>query len=63
VADSDTEGKLKSVYLQLESSPAISISSDDYTESTELDGEYDSELDPDMDMLMEDDVEALGGVD
>ena len=34
----------------------MSISSDDDSDSTESDGEYDSELDPDVDMRMEDDV-------
>jgi hypothetical protein len=41
----------------------VSISSDDDPDSTESDGEYDSELDPDVDMRMEDDVNALDGVD
>ena len=35
--------------------PALSISSDDDTDSTELDGEYDSELNPKFDVRMEDD--------
>jgi len=39
----------------------MSISSDDDTDSAELDGEYDSELD--VDMCMEDDVDAPDGVD
>jgi hypothetical protein len=34
------------------------MSSDDDTDSTKSDGEYDSELDPDVDMLMENDVDA-----
>jgi len=41
----------------------MSISSDDDTDTTELDGKYDSELHPDVDMRMEDDVDALDGVD
>ena len=41
----------------------MSISSDDDTDSTELDSEYDSELDPDVYMSMEDDVDAPDGVD
>jgi len=35
-----------------------SFSRHDDTDSTELDGEYDSEHDPDEDMRMEDDVDA-----
>ena len=63
-ADSDTKCELEWVYLETEASPTVSISSNDDTDSTEkLDGEYDSELDPDVDMRMEDDVEALDGVD
>jgi len=41
----------------------MSISSEDDTDSTESDGKYVSELDPDMDMRMEDDVDAPDGVD
>jgi hypothetical protein len=41
----------------------VSISSDDDTDFTELDGEYGSELDPDVDMRMEDDVDAPDSVD
>jgi hypothetical protein len=41
----------------------VSISSDDDTDSTESDGEYDSELDPDVVMCIEDDVDAPDGVD
>jgi hypothetical protein len=41
----------------------VSISSDDDTDSTKLDGEYHSELDPDVDMCMEDDVDAADSVD
>jgi len=62
-ADSDTEGSLEWVYLEPEALPAVSISSDDDTDSTELDGKYDSELDPDVDMRMEDDVDAPDSVD
>jgi hypothetical protein len=39
----------------------VTISSDDDTDSTELDGEYDSDLD--VDMCMEDDVDPPDGVD
>jgi len=41
----------------------MSMSSDDDTDSTESDGKYHSELDPDVDMRMEDDVDAPDGVD
>jgi hypothetical protein len=42
----------------------VSISSDADTDSTEkLDSEYDSELDPDVDMCMADDVDTPDGVD
>jgi len=41
----------------------VSISSDDNTDSTKPDGEYDSELDSDVIMRMEDDVAAPDGVD
>jgi len=44
-ADSYTEGYLELVYLEPEASPAMSIFSADDTDSTESDGEYDSELD------------------
>ena len=52
------------VYAEPEASPTVSISSDDYTDSTkESDGEYYSEHDCDVDMRMGDDVDALYGVD
>jgi len=41
----------------------VSISSDDDTDSTKLDGRYDSERDSDGDMRMQDDVDAPDGVD
>jgi hypothetical protein len=41
----------------------MSTSSDDDTDSTESDGEYHSELDAEVDMCMEDDVDAPDGVD
>jgi hypothetical protein len=41
----------------------VSISSDDDIDSTESDGKYNSELDPDVDMHMEDAVDAPDGVD
>jgi hypothetical protein len=40
----------------------MSISSDDDIDSTELEGEYDSEPDSDVDMRMEDHVDAPDGV-
>jgi hypothetical protein len=49
--------------LEPEGSPAVSFSSDDDTDSTEPDGEHESKLDPDVDMSMEDDVDAPDGVD
>jgi len=39
------------------------MSSDNYTGSTESDCEYDSELDADKDMYMQDEVAAPDGVD
>ena len=57
----DTEGKLERVYLEPEASPAVSIASDDDTDSAESDGEYDSELD--VNMCIEDHVDAPDGVD
>jgi len=57
-ADWDTEGNLVWVYLALEASPAMSISSDDDTNSTEeLDSAYDSEDDSDVHLRMADDVD------
>ena len=41
----------------------MSIFPNDDTDSTEWDGEYDTEIDLDVDMCMEDDVDALDGVD
>jgi hypothetical protein len=60
-ADLDTEGLLGQVYSDPEASLAVSISSDDDANSTESHSEYDSELL--VDMCMEDDVDALDGVD
>jgi len=51
------------VYLEPEASPAVSMSSDDVTDSTELQGEYASEHDPDVAMRIEDDVDARDSVD
>jgi len=63
-ADSDTEGELERLYLMPEASPAVSISPNDDTDSTEkLEGKYESELDPDVDMRVEDDVDAPDGID
>jgi len=61
--DSDTEGLLERVYLEPEASPALSISSDDDSDSTKLDSKYDPELNPDVGMRMEDEVDAADGVD
>jgi hypothetical protein len=41
----------------------VSISSGDVTDSTLLDGEYDSKLDPDVDTRMDEDVDTAGGID
>jgi len=41
----------------------VSISSDVDTDSNESDGEYDSELEPDVGMRMEDDLDSPDGVD
>jgi len=63
-ADWKMEGELEWVYLEPETLPPMSIFSDDDTDSTEdLVGKYESEHDPDVDMCMEDDVDALDGVD
>jgi hypothetical protein len=51
------------VYFKPEASPAVSIFSDDDTDSAESDSEYDSEHDSDVEMHMEDDVDAPDGVD
>jgi len=61
-ADSDPEGWLERVYFEPEVLPAVSISSDDDTDSTESDGEFDSEHDPDGDMPMNDDIDAPDGI-
>jgi hypothetical protein len=48
----------------LEVLPAVSISSDNDTKSTEeSDGEHDANHDSDLDMGMEDDVDALYNFD
>ena len=41
----------------------MSIASDDDTDSTESDAEYDSEHHPDVNLRMEDDVDALDSID
>jgi len=38
------------------------MSSDDYTDSTESDSQYDSATDPDKDILREDDVDVPDGM-
>jgi hypothetical protein len=48
------------VYVEPEALPTVSISSDDDTDSTEWDGEYNMEHDPDVNMHMEDDVDTPG---
>jgi len=40
----------------------VSISSDDDTDSSKSDGEYDSELDPYLDICMEDGVDVPDGI-
>jgi len=62
-ADLDSEGRLRQVYCEPEASPAVLMSSDDDTDSTESDTKYDPEYISDVDMRMEDDVDTLGGVD
>jgi len=60
----DMEGWLERVYLQQEVSPAVSISSDDDTDSNdESEGEYVLEQYSDVVMRMQDDVDPPGGVD
>jgi hypothetical protein len=49
-ADLDKEGYLEGVYLEPDPSPALPISSDDDTDSTESNGKYDSAYDCDVDM-------------
>jgi hypothetical protein len=57
--DLDTEGKHERVLLEMEASPAVSIASDDDTDSIEeSDSDYDLELNSDVDMHLEDNVEA-----
>jgi hypothetical protein len=62
-ADLDKEGQLEQVYLEPEAWPAVSISADDDTDSTESDSKYDSVRDSDVDMRMDDDVDAQDSVD
>jgi len=63
-ADSEMEAYLQRVYVEPESSPALSISSDDDTNSTQqVDGKYDSEHDSDVDMCIEGDMDTPYGVD
>jgi hypothetical protein len=62
-ADSDREAKLEGVYLEPEALPAVSLCSDDDTDSTEPDGKYDSEHNTNVDMCMDEDVDALDGID
>jgi hypothetical protein len=61
--DSDAEGQLEWVYLEVKALPAVSSCSDDDTGSTELESESDSEHDPDVDMCMEDDLDAPDDID
>jgi len=63
-ADSDTEGYPERVYSEPEAWPMVPISSDDDTDYTEeSDHEFDSELDPAVDIRMEDDVCAPNDID
>jgi hypothetical protein len=60
----DTEGQVVRVYLEPDQSPAVSSSSSNETDSTEeLSGKSDSEHDSDVDMNVEDDVDALYHID
>jgi len=63
-ADSDREGSPERVYLEPDGSPAGSIPSHEDTDSINvLDGQYDSEHDSDVDIHMEDDVDAPYHID
>jgi hypothetical protein len=63
-ADSDMEGYPEQEYVEMEASPAQSISSDDDTNSIQdSDSEFDSELDHDVDPCMEDEVDTPDSVD
>jgi len=63
-ADSDMEGLLEQVNLELEASPATSIPSADDTDTTEgSKRKYNPERDSDVDMPLEDDVDAPCGVE
>jgi len=62
-ADLDMEGELERVYSQPKASPAVSIASDDDTDSAQLDGKYDLEHDPDVQICIADDVDAPDGGD
>jgi len=62
-ADSDTKRYLERVSFKPEVSPAVSISSDDDTDSSKSDSKYASEHDPDVLMHVEDNVDALDGDD
>jgi hypothetical protein len=63
-ADLDTESKPEWVYLEREASPAMPISSDDDTDSTEVSGcALDSDLAPDVDIRIEDEVDAPDGIE
>ena len=62
-AYSDTGAYIERVYCELEVSAAMSISSDEDPDSTELNGECDSEHDPDEAIRMKDDGDLLDGVD
>jgi hypothetical protein len=57
-------GQLAREYLEPDSLTTISISSDDHLDSAERSaGVYDSDLDPDVDIRMENDVDTPDGVD
>jgi len=51
-ADSDAEGQLERVYLEPKSLRTVAIYSDDDTNSTNSDGEYDWEHHRDVNMRM-----------
>jgi len=63
-ADSDMEGKRNQVYFEPETLPAVLIRSDDDTDCTmEYDGKYVSQHQFHLDVNMQDDVDALCGID
>jgi hypothetical protein len=62
-ADLNMEDKLQRVYIEPEALPALSNSSDENTDrNKELDSEYESKQNSDMDMHMQDDVNTPDGI-